>query len=122
MFLKRLERRKGRKKHTYWALVESYRTGKGSRHRVVAYLGELSKREKNGWEQLGRRLNGKGQPPAMHRARSSKSLPRSRAVTWLYRPRWPTGASERYDYDASLHRMMLKKFCSTGWALNFPND
>ena len=62
MFLKRLERRKGRKKHTYWALVESYRTGKGSRHRVVAYLGELSKREKSGWEQLGRRLNGKGRP------------------------------------------------------------
>ena len=62
MFLKRLERRKGRKKHTYWALVESYRTGKGSRHRVVAYLGELSNREKSGWEQLGRRLNGKGRP------------------------------------------------------------
>ena len=62
MFLKRLDRRKGRKKHAYWALVESYRTGKGSRHRVVAYLGELSKREKNGWEQLGRRLNGKGRP------------------------------------------------------------
>ena len=62
MFLKRLERRKGRKKHTYWALVESYRTANGSRHRVVAYLGELSKRERNGWEQLGRRLNGKGRP------------------------------------------------------------
>jgi transposase len=62
MFLKRLERRKGRKKHTYWALVESYRTGKGSRHRVVAYLGELSKRERTGWEQLGRRLTGKGRP------------------------------------------------------------
>ena len=62
MFVKRLERRKGRKKHTYWALVESYRTGKGSRHRVVAYLGELSKRERSGWEQLGRRLNGKGRP------------------------------------------------------------
>jgi transposase len=62
MFLKRLERRKGRKKHTYWALVESYRTAKGSRHRVVAYLGELSKREKNGWQQLGRRLNGQGAP------------------------------------------------------------
>ncbi len=62
MFLKRLERRKGRKKHTYWALVESYRTANGSRHRVVAYLGELSKREKDGWEQLGRRLNGKTRP------------------------------------------------------------
>ncbi len=30
MFLKRLERRKNGKAHTYWALVESYRTAKGS--------------------------------------------------------------------------------------------
>ena len=46
MFLKRLERRKNGKKHTYWALVESIRTAKGSRHRVVAYLGELKTSEK----------------------------------------------------------------------------
>ena len=52
MFLKRLERRKSGKKHTYWALVESYRTEKGSRHRVVAYLGELKKSEANGWAAL----------------------------------------------------------------------
>ena len=43
MFLKRLLRRKGRKSHTYWALVESIRTAKGSRQRVVAYLGTLKK-------------------------------------------------------------------------------
>ncbi|MDM8008129.1 MAG: hypothetical protein QUV05_18470 [Phycisphaerae bacterium] len=35
MFLKRLERHKSGKQHTYWALVESYRTEKGSRHRVT---------------------------------------------------------------------------------------
>lgn len=62
MFLKRLQRRKNGKKHTYWALVESIRTAKGSRHRVVAYLGELKKSEKNGWAQFGRRLNGRGRP------------------------------------------------------------
>ena len=62
MFLKRLERRKNGKAHTYWALVESIRTAKGSRHRVVAYLGELKKREGCGWAQLGRRLNGQGRP------------------------------------------------------------
>jgi len=62
MFLKRLERRKGCKKHTYWALVESIRTAKGSRHRVVAYLGELKKSERNGWAQLGWRLNGQERP------------------------------------------------------------
>jgi transposase len=62
MFLKRLERRKNGKGHTYWALVESYRTAKGSRHRVIAYLGELKKSEKNGWAQLCRQLNGKARP------------------------------------------------------------
>ena len=59
MFLKRCLRRKGGKAHTYWALVESYRTARGSRHRVVAYLGELSPSEKSGWAQLGRTLEGK---------------------------------------------------------------
>jgi transposase len=59
MFLKRCERRKGGRKHTYWALVESYRTARGSRHRIVAYLGELSPSEKSGWAQLGRTLEGK---------------------------------------------------------------
>ena len=57
MFLKRLKRRKNGKGHTYWALVESYRAGKGSRHRVVAYLGEIKKSERNGRAQLGRRLD-----------------------------------------------------------------
>ena len=57
MFLKRLERMKSGKGHTYWALVESIRTARGSRHRVVAYLGELKKSERNGWAHLCRRLN-----------------------------------------------------------------
>ena len=59
MFLKRCERRKGGKRHTYWVLVESYRTPRGSRHRVVAYLGGLSRGESSGWSQLGRTLSGK---------------------------------------------------------------
>ena len=62
MFLKRLERRKNGKGHTYWALVESYRTAGGSRHRVVAYLGELKQSQQNGWAQLGRRLNQQDRP------------------------------------------------------------
>jgi len=62
MFLRRCERRKGRKRHTYWALVESIRTARGSRQRVVAYLGELKKSERSGWAQLGRRLNGQSRP------------------------------------------------------------
>jgi len=62
MFLRRCVRRKSGKQHTYWALVESYRTGQGSRQRVVAYLGELRRSEQNGWAQLGRKLSGKQRP------------------------------------------------------------
>ena len=53
MFLRRFERKKNGKGHTYWALVESIRTGLGSRQRMVAYLGELKKKERNGRVQLG---------------------------------------------------------------------
>ncbi len=62
MFLRRCERFKNGKVHTYWALVESYRTGRGSRQRVVAYLGDLKAREQNGWAHLGRHLDGRERP------------------------------------------------------------
>jgi transposase len=58
MFLRRFERQKNGKPHSYWALVESYRTAKGSRQRVVAYLGELTAAEQDGWAKLGSHLNG----------------------------------------------------------------
>ena len=41
MFLRRCIRKKNGKPHSYWALVESYRTARGSRQRLVAYVGEL---------------------------------------------------------------------------------
>jgi transposase len=65
MFLRRFERRKSGKPHSYWALVESYRTAKGSRQRVVAYLGELTTGEQDGWAKLGSHLDGeaKGRQP-----------------------------------------------------------
>jgi transposase len=62
VFLRRCERTKNGKKHTYWALVESIRTAKGSRQRVVAYLGELKAGEESGWAQLGRRLQERERP------------------------------------------------------------
>lgn len=62
MFLRRYERRKNGKPHTYWALVESYRTAQGSRQRVVAYLGELNANEQDGWAQLSSHLNGEANP------------------------------------------------------------
>lgn len=41
MFLRQCHRTKNGKRHAYWALVESYRTARGPRQRVVAYLGEM---------------------------------------------------------------------------------
>ena len=41
MFVRPCHRRKNGKRHAYWALVESYRTERGPRQRVVAYLGDM---------------------------------------------------------------------------------
>jgi len=41
MFLRKINRKKDGKNHYYWALVEPYRTAKGPRQRIVAYLGEM---------------------------------------------------------------------------------
>ena len=59
MFIKRCTRRKNGKHHTYWQLVESYRTARGPRHRTVSYLGELNPSEKQGWARLADHLDGK---------------------------------------------------------------
>lgn len=37
MFFRRCHRRKNGKQHTYWTLVESYRTARGSRQRGGSY-------------------------------------------------------------------------------------
>jgi len=41
MYLRRCYRNKDGKRHAYWALVESHRTVRGPRQRVVAWLGEM---------------------------------------------------------------------------------
>lgn len=41
MFIRPCYRKKDGKRHAYWALVESYRSERGPRQRVVAYLGRL---------------------------------------------------------------------------------
>ena len=48
MFLKPCYRIKNGKRHAYWALVESYRTARGPRHRVVAYLGDVGEAKRRG--------------------------------------------------------------------------
>jgi transposase len=41
MYIRRCYRKKDGKRHAYWALVESYRTVRGPRQRVVAWLGAM---------------------------------------------------------------------------------
>ena len=48
MFIRPCYRRKNGKRHAYWALMESYRTERGPRQRVVAYLGQLDERGRLG--------------------------------------------------------------------------
>ena len=48
MFIRPCYRRKNGKRHAYWALCESYRTQRGPRQRVVAYLGQLDEQGRLG--------------------------------------------------------------------------
>jgi hypothetical protein len=48
MYLRRCYRRKDGKRHVYWALVESYRTHRGPRQHVVAWLGVMYERGRLG--------------------------------------------------------------------------
>jgi len=51
MFIRPCYRKKNGKRHAYWALVESYRTARGPRQRVVSYLGQLTDEERLGVKQ-----------------------------------------------------------------------
>ena len=57
MFIRPCYRVKNGKRHAYWALMESYRTARGPRQRVVAYLGQLDERGRLGMKEAaeGRR-------------------------------------------------------------------
>jgi len=52
MFIRPCFRCKDGKRHAYWALVESYRTERGPRQRVVAYLGRLDEQGRLGIQQV----------------------------------------------------------------------
>jgi hypothetical protein len=51
MFLRQYVLRKNGKRHAYWALVEAYRTQRGPRQRVVAWLGQLDEAGRLGVQQ-----------------------------------------------------------------------
>ena len=65
MFLKRSRRRKNGETYESWSLVESIRTARGPRQRVVATLGKLpglDPSERAGWEHIADILDGKARP------------------------------------------------------------
>lgn len=60
MFIRQTYRVKDGRRHAYWALVESYRTERGPRQRVVAWLGALDEAGRLGIEQAAKQdANGK---------------------------------------------------------------
>ena len=62
MFLRRNRKRAGGETYEYWTLVESVRTPRGPRQRIVATLGKLpglDKDERVGWEEITRLLDGR---------------------------------------------------------------
>lgn len=54
MFLRKICRHKDGKSHDYWALIESYRTARGPRQRVVSYLGDMEAATRLGVQQAAR--------------------------------------------------------------------
>lgn len=62
MFLRRNRRRKNGETYEYWTLVETVRTARGPRQRIVATLGKLpglDEDERVGWEEVTRLLDGR---------------------------------------------------------------
>src|SRR5665213_2241393 len=51
MYLRRCHRAREGKRHAYWALVQSVRTARGPRQKVVAYLGDLDEAGRLGVQQ-----------------------------------------------------------------------
>ena len=61
MYLRRCCPTKSKKEHIYWELVESYRTKRGPRQRVAAYLGNVAESRRLGVQQAARGASGSWQ-------------------------------------------------------------
>jgi hypothetical protein len=65
MFLRRNTKKKNGADYDCWSLVESVRTVRGPRQRIVATIGKLpglDREERIGWEEISRILSGKPRP------------------------------------------------------------
>jgi hypothetical protein len=58
MYLKRCGPSQSKKEHVYWELVESIRTERGPRQRVVTYLGDINQAEGAGVKQAAEEKQG----------------------------------------------------------------
>ena len=58
MYLRKCRSSKRKKEQDYWQLVESYRTARGPRQRVVAYLGDIGQAEQLGVKQAAEEKKG----------------------------------------------------------------
>jgi len=68
MYLRRHAKRVAGEDYGYWSLVESVRTARGPRQRIVATIGKLpglDKEERIGWEEIRRILEGKPAQPSL---------------------------------------------------------
>ena len=61
MYLKRCGQTRSKRDGVYWELVESYRTERGPRQRIVAYLGDVSEGRRVGVQQAARGATGSWQ-------------------------------------------------------------
>ena len=62
MYLRHIHVRRGKKSHTYWALVRSVRSGRKVFQQTVAYLGELDAQGRLKARDLARRITGRENP------------------------------------------------------------
>jgi len=65
MYLRRHSKNVDTEEYGYWSLVESVRTARGPRQRIVATIGKLpglDKEERVGWEEISRILTGQPKP------------------------------------------------------------
>lgn len=65
MYLRRHDKKVDGEAYGYWSLVESIRTARGPRQRIVATIGKLpglDREERIGWDAIGRLLTGKPPP------------------------------------------------------------
>jgi transposase len=65
MYLRRHSKKVAGEDYGYWSLVESIRTVRGPRQRIVATIGKLpdyDQEEQIGWDEIGRILDGKPSP------------------------------------------------------------